>query len=107
MVIVRILVPPGLIVDGENDLVDVNDGATAQPLSPIVLPPAADIVTAPVAPVPANSLPVILSVEDTVMLASATTVPQKLFPSRVADVPITQYILQGFAVPTMLEPTFI
>ena len=67
----------------------------AQP--PIVLPPTA-IVTAPVAPVPAMARPRRLPV--TVMLASAMTFPKKVAESMVAELPICQYTLQGFAEPT-------
>jgi len=71
---------------------------------PRVLPPAPAIVTAPVAPVPAMALPETLEPDPTVTLASAMTLPKKLFPLRVAEEPTRQYTLQGFAVPITFEP---
>ena len=63
-------------------------GGTLQPL--IVLPPLPAIVTAPVAPVPASARPAKLAPEPSVMLASAITIPVKLAPLSVADVPTRQ-----------------
>jgi hypothetical protein len=70
-----------------------------------VLPPAPAIVTAPVGPVPAMVLPITLAPDPTVMLASAKTCPEKVIPFNVAEVPIRQNTLQGFAVPMTFEPT--
>jgi hypothetical protein len=67
---------------------------------PIVLPPTA-IVTAPVGPVPAMARPRRLPV--TVMLALAMTFPKNVAESMVAELPICQYTLQGFAEPTTFE----
>ncbi len=40
------------------------------------------------------------------MLASAITLPLKVMPLRVAEVPTRQKTLQGSAVPTTFEPVF-
>ena len=74
---------------------------------PMMLPPSPAMVTAPVGPVPASARPTRFEPAPTVMLALATTVPRMMVPLSVADVPTRQKILQGLAVPTTLELTFM